>query len=255
MSDSAVFEATYTIQQSPLELFVGTSTTPVSGVSTLAEAIAWLERNAQTGTSYRMVLYENVSSAYSPLNPGSNSNVSISLEGNGGERTIQLTGTGPLFTVRNCRLTLGNNITLKGVNNDNNSLVSCFSGGTLIMNNGARITGNNNGATYGGGVIVDGGTFTMNGGTISGNTALSGGGVSVRGGGVFKKTGGTIYGSGEGANSNTATRSYISAGTLEGHAVSLSASGGSYNRNATAGPSVNLDSTDLSAAGGWDSIH
>jgi hypothetical protein len=78
---------------------------------------------------------------------------------------------------------------------------------------GGTITGNS--AVYGGGVYVFGsrqsftsfGTFNMIGGTISGNTASEdGGGVYVycyAGSGIFRIQGGTVYGSGEGANSNT----------------------------------------------------
>jgi uncharacterized repeat protein (TIGR02543 family) len=74
--------------------------------------------------------------------------------------------------------------------------------GTFIMNAG-KISGNT--ASYGGGVYVgSSGTFTMNGGEIFSNTAsTSGGGVYVSG--TFRISTGTIYGSGEGTNSNTAT--------------------------------------------------
>ena len=83
---------------------------------------------------------------------------------------------------------------------------------TFTMNNG-KISGNTTRLGIGG-VYVVYGTFTMNGGEISGNTAtgtingyLSCGGVGVRGTsrlpGTFRIVTGTIYGSNEGALSNT----------------------------------------------------
>jgi len=93
--------------------------------------------------------------------------------------------------------------------------VTYSGGGVSVSSNGSTFTmtvgaiiGNN--AQSGGGVSIGtGGLFTMNGsGTnvpkVSGNTATnSGGGVSVSQA-TFNISNGTVYGSGEGANSNTA---------------------------------------------------
>ena len=111
---------------------------------------------------------------------------------------------------------------------------------TEFTMNGGTISGNtaqhsNTAAgNQGGGVAVyTGARFTMNDGVISGNTAFyRGGGVQVNGS-IFIKRGGTIYGSGEGTNSNQYTKS-----GGNGHAVFV------YDharaRNTTAGPGVRL---------------
>jgi hypothetical protein len=124
-----------------------------------------------------------------------------------------------------------------------------MSGGTISGNTAEGTLS----STGGGGVYVHGGSFTMSGGTISGNTANNllisyGGGVYVTGG-TFTKTGGTIYGDTntahtEGDDENTA-------GSGNGHAVYVQS--GPKKRNSTAGPSVNLDSAQSGAAGGWES--
>jgi hypothetical protein len=97
---------------------------------------------------------------------------------------------------KNIKLTL-ENIILMGVSTNNYSLVIVNDGGTLIMNNNAKITGNTRTVAAkipgnGGGVVMWGGTFTMNGGEISGNTTYGwGGGVAVTGG-IFTMKGGII---------------------------------------------------------------
>jgi uncharacterized repeat protein (TIGR02543 family) len=77
----------------------------------------------------------------------------------------------------------------------------------FIMN-GGKISDNT--ANYGGGMHMQGGSFTMTGGTISGNTAAGaalGGGVYVSNNAPSRIVTGTIYGSNEGALSNTVTGS------------------------------------------------
>ena len=72
--------------------------------------------------------------------------------------------------------------------------------GTLVLEDGAKITGGDltedvsGNAANGGGVQVrgDGAKLIMNGGEISGNTANCGGGVQVAKGGTFEMNGGTI---------------------------------------------------------------
>jgi hypothetical protein len=113
-----------------------------------------------------------------------------------------------------------------------------MSGGT-ISKNSARGGGSSSGGD-GGGVYVRGssGTFTMSGGTISGNSAFWGGGVFVVDGTFIKKDGGTID------NTNTAYS--------DGYGRVVFVYDGSKRRNATAGPSVNLDSRASGSAGGWE---
>ncbi|MHC6204152.1 hypothetical protein ACYULU_13285 [Breznakiellaceae bacterium SP9] len=120
----------------------------------------------------------------------------ITLQGDGTERTVTLTGAGRLFTLYyGGKLILGNNVTLKGHDANNECLVYVIgTGSELTMNVGSKITGNT--APVGGGVRVDGGSsFTMNGGEISDNTTSSsgGGGVYVYNG-DFSMSGGEISG-------------------------------------------------------------
>ncbi|GHV71607.1 hypothetical protein AGMMS49928_24170 [Spirochaetia bacterium] len=125
----------------------------------------------------------------------------ITLQGDSVERTVTLTGNGRLFTVQSGgKLILGNKITLKGHDENTNSLVYVTgSSSALTMNGGSKITGNINSSSHsGGGVfVISGGTFTMAGGEISGNTSsssYSGGGVFVISGGTFTMAGGEISG-------------------------------------------------------------
>jgi hypothetical protein len=145
---------------------------------------------------------------------------------------------------------------------------------------GGTISGNR--ATFGGGVNVSDGTFTMYDGTISGNTSTSGGGGGVgvwkypgygQTDGVFTMKGGTIsdnkaasygggvgvesgtfikadsggdsgiiYGSGEGANSNTSD-------TGQGHAAYVYDASNPKKRDATANAGDNMNSSDTT---GWE---
>lgn len=223
----------------------------------VAAAVAYV--NATPGSSYTLVLDSDAPVTASQALTSNN----LTIVGARGVRTITLMGgSSALFTVSgsSSRLTLDNNITLKG--NNINSVVSVVGyGSTFYMNSGSKITDNIitangggvlvNGGTFtmtggtisgnrtttgfGGGVCVNGGTFTMAGGTISNNTATAGfgGGVCVNGG-AFNKTGGTIYGKDAGYNSNTATDG-------KGHAA-YDFSGSKY-RDTTAAAGVLLNSS------------
>jgi len=133
-----------------------------------------------------------------------------------------------------------------------------YSWGTFIMNDGT-ISGNtaNGRGDYarGGGVFsTPGATFNMNGGTISGNTVISNASndnESRGGGGVYggiKKSGGTITGyASDKVNGNVVKKNSGVVQNNQGHAV-LSIG----NRETTAGPTVNLDSSKSGSAGGWE---
>jgi hypothetical protein len=213
----------------------------VSG-KTLAEKLQWLSTNAESNSRY----FLEVTTAYEELAPQnitpSRSNITIQLKGTGNERIIALLGTGSLLSIGNgITLILDGNLTLAGTNSNTASFVTVASGGTLIMNKGAKITGNNNryvssssSSGDGGGVYVNGGTFTMSGGEISGNTAnYYGGGVYV-GSGTFTMSGGEISGN---------TAHYFGGGVYVNN---------TKRRGSTAGPGVNLDSRVSGAAGGWE---
>ena len=131
-------------------------------------------------------------------------NKTITLKGNVASRTINLSGQGSLFTIGTDVKLILENIVLQGRSDNNTSLVNINSGGTLEMNEGAKIIGNTGVYTPGGVAVWSGGRFIMYGGEISGNTAhannegavhvvkLGGGGVGVEG--TFIMHGGVISG-------------------------------------------------------------
>jgi len=182
---------------------IGLPLEPQPGDS-LADWFAWLRFFAQSGETYNIVIGRN--ECISPLQAALPNNVSgftISISGSV-PSTVSLDRSGSLFTGgSNVTLVLGNNITLQGRDGNNAPLVRVHNHNTLVMNAGAKITGNTN--TYhnwsGGGVLVQGGTFTMNAGTISNNSTVgNGGGVFVDNWSTFNMRGGTIYGNNASSN-------------------------------------------------------
>jgi len=153
---------------------------------TLAAQLSWLETNAKSNTSYTLDMGANETIAPHILSYDDKSGITITLKGVGANRTVSLSSNGSMFTVDSgVTLVLGENITLKGRNNNNTSLVHVNQSGTLRMNAGSIITGNIAAGQSGGGLSVnEGGTFTMTGGEISGNTAGWGGGV-IKGGSII----------------------------------------------------------------------
>jgi hypothetical protein len=112
--------------------------------------------------------------------------------------------TGTLLTVSsNITLTL-QDITLKGRPGNNTVLVKVGLGGSMVMNQNAKISDNTSSLSQGGGgLCIDGGTVTMNDGEISGNitadksayaTDDGGAGVFVTNSGVMVINGGKITG-------------------------------------------------------------
>ena len=156
----------------------------------LQNSLNWISLNAKDGGKYVIIVNRNETIYSQSL---SYNNATITLRGDDTERFINLNGYGSMFCVyQGVTLILDNNITLIGRDDNYCALVE-VDGGSLIMNDGAKITKNRN-SDYGGGVHIINGKFTMNGGTISGNTADYGGGVYAGYNVFFKKTGGTIFG-------------------------------------------------------------
>jgi hypothetical protein len=176
--------------------------------SSLAAKLLWLQSNALSNVNYTVEVTSNENINPTTFLYSGRNNIGITLKSIGAERIIALSSNGSLFIVGNgVTLTLENNITLQGRNTNNASLVRVESGSTLIINNGAKISGNNagvsaagggifvgsngtvvmnggtisenNGGDFGGGIEVDYATFTMRGGRISGNTAAYGGGINI----------------------------------------------------------------------------
>ena len=249
-------------------LYIGARTTPKSGVDTLAKAFTWIAGSAVDNGKYRYVLDADESQAAKTLNAAafnSKTGVVLTLAGDTQERTIQLTGTGSLYTVNASgnTLRLGNYITLKGVT-ANTGALAVVENGSLVMEADSKITGNivsssangagvrltgssgaaftmnggeisdcknTNASAYAGGVFLHNGStvspvFTMNGGTITNNTGSFGGGVNVSTG-VFTMVDGAITGN------NAGTRR--GGGVLVGGNAAFTMQGGTISGNTAAG--------------------
>jgi len=171
----------------------------------------------------------------------------LTLASSGGERTIQLSSQGALFTISMvASLRLEDGVTLRGISANNSPLVLVEQGGIFYMD-GGKITGNIVSAGVTGTKRAAGvgaaGRFNMRGGEISGNTmggssAMGGaGGVLVVSQEGFLMTGGTISG-----NLNTTVNSsgngaggvYVSDGRFEmrGGTISGNRQTGDMNRAA-----------------------
>jgi hypothetical protein len=149
------------------------------------------------------------------------------------------------------------NITFKGMDNNTRPLILVNTGGELVMETGAVITGNTNGGAKddgwpdwgynsGGGVMVSGGTFKMkDGATISHNTSkqdgtlnLGGGGVGVVKGGTFIMEGGSI--SGNVAQGTDRTWHFGGGGGVMVYKGRFEMSGGSITSNAAQGSDISM---------------
>ncbi|MCL2193908.1 MAG: hypothetical protein FWB78_11010, partial [Treponema sp.] len=124
--------------------------------NTLENRLRWMQANAQSGGNYVIEISGNESIAPQIL-PNGRINLTLTLRGSGEMRTVGLSSSGNIFRVTSgVTLVLGNNITLQGRGGNNAPLVLVETGGTLIMEEGARITGNDNTGSIGGGVSVEG---------------------------------------------------------------------------------------------------
>ena len=196
-------------------LYVNDAETPEPEVSGLDPAFDWIKANAEDDGSYTIVLDEDIevprrvqlgnTTAFLLNSAAVNgkTGVTITLIGLGGERTIYVSGNSGIFRIYNCRLILGNNITLDGQRSNNYSLVGVATTDLDVvpefqMLDGPKITGNRETAVdasfntmfimKGGeiydnvsnssAVVISGGTFIMSGGKIYGNTCTSRGTVN-----------------------------------------------------------------------------
>ena len=199
----------------------------LNSLNTLAEKLAWLQNNAQSGGDY--ILDVTADERISPqwLGYSDKSNITITLRGIGSNRTVSFSNTETfsraMFNIRpNVTFVLDNNITLQGRGNVRGPEVT----GTFIMKTGSTIVG--------GGIVIgrfydymtDGvinGTFIMEGGTISNGIGdygdyVSGGGVLVDMGGTFIMNGGIISGNpGSGVYINAAGTFTMCGGAISGN--------------------------------------
>jgi methyl coenzyme M reductase subunit C len=166
--------------------------------------LAWLQSNAVSNNLYCIEISVDENIGPQTIFYSGKSGISITLNGDETMRNINLSSNGSLFTIGSgVKFILDNNVTLKGRSGNNTSLVF-INGGILVMNAGAKITGNTSSSSLqGGGVYMNtNSTFIMNDGEISGNTSTSsssgyyaaGGGVDVDVNGTFIMNGGKISG-------------------------------------------------------------
>jgi len=160
----------------------------------IKEAIEYVAANADVNATYTLITLDGDINVASQIIDGSNFNLTMQGPAYAEAKLFLYPPGSPLFTINSgAKLTLGNNIVLKGVPNGTTALVH-INGGTLVMEEGSKITGHTNTSGQGGGVLLANGTFNMKGGTVSDNTADNygdGGGVFVADG-TFNMTGGTI---------------------------------------------------------------
>jgi hypothetical protein len=228
----------------------------------LAAQLMALHANAESSGEYTVEIGSNQNIGAQGLSFSDRTDITIRIVGIGAERIISLTDNGSLFSITNgVTLILDENIRLQGRSNNNSSLISVNSRGTLIMKNGSRISNNTRGVLVGtdgsffmeggeisqnvvtswsgggGGVYVDnGGFFSMTGGKISGNTASYGAGVYVENG-LFVMENGEISGntassSGGGVHANSGKFTMIG-GRISGNRANSDGGGGVRVGNAT----------------------
>jgi len=171
--------------------------------ATLVEKLAYIANQFDNGTVYNIVI-ENDEYITPTSVSTMGQNVIINLYSISSEniKTIAIsTSTGYLFNIAsNIKLNI-RNIILKGSNTNNVALVRVGTGGTLVINTGAEITGNkinNWDGSAGAGILVQGGTVTIFDGKIWGNEnyaqwGSNGGGIYITTGGTVTMYGGIIY--------------------------------------------------------------
>jgi len=182
----------------------GPGGTIILSEDSLERRLEWLSKKIKGDRTYIVEVDDDESITPKEFRLGSWGNfvdiedTTIIIRGIGSERTITLSEVGSMFMISvGVTMILEENIILHGISGNETALVRVF--GTLIMEEGSKITGNHNTSFDGGGVYIGGydifkGLFIMRGGIISGNSAERwGGGVSIEFG-VFDMRGGTISG-------------------------------------------------------------
>ena len=170
---------------------------------TILQQLAWIGRQGGNGTVYEIIVNNNVNIGPTTImSMGVNATVIIRSASTENIRIIQLDGQGYLFSVAGITLQL-QDIELRGHSNNNRALILVDTG-KLVLNSGAKITGNTNtgnpdrggivngGYRAGGGIIVNAGVLEINDGAeISGNTVI-GERFAAFGGGIFIENRSTV---------------------------------------------------------------
>ena len=274
----------------------------IDELTSVDNKLIWLKANAESNSNYVFEVNgsERIRGGDGTFTPVSNTNLSYKDKTN---ITITIRGVGSnaellprdsrQFIVDSGVTLILENIVIRGPGTNTSfltgrsgaPLITISSGGTLVMNDGSVITGNDNPGSGGGVYISNGGKFLMNGGLITNNRAsittaimgvmdvAYGGGVYVSVGGTFTKTGGIITGyASDQSNGNVVwilndSDPYRApfmepAGNSHGHAVyaqtgQLSGifirNAGSRRKERTADPNDNLHiGSDGTFSGNWD---
>ena len=113
----------------------------------------------------------------------------------GGGTLNRMSTSGNLIKVESGSLTLGN-VTIDGndviISDSGAAAAINMAGGTVIMNDGTKLTNHKRTSGYGPAVYMTGGNFKMKGGTISGCESRNYGGAIYIDGGSFEMNGGII---------------------------------------------------------------
>ena len=182
---------------------------------------------------------------------GSATGIKVAVRGDGANRTIAINSNGQALTVGENQTVILRDITLSGRGNgsgggtNNNASLVRVNNGTLEMKGSSGIINNNyvpatNQLSWGGGVYVNGGTLIMrNSARVSGNIArypglqnnqYYGGGVYLTSGATFQMFGGTISGNQARTYNGTAGRAY-GGGVYVGANCTFEMNGGTISTN------------------------
>ena len=149
----------------------------------------------------------------------------------GGGTLNRMSTSGNLIKVESGSLTLGN-VTIDGNNviiSDSGAAAAInMAGGTVIMNDGTKITNHKRTSGYGPADYMTGGTFKMKGGTISGCESIKYGGAIYLDGGSFEMNGGTVEN-----NKTTSDASSYGGGAFYVKGATLTINGGLIQNNSS----------------------
>lgn len=149
----------------------------------------------------------------------------------GGGTLKRMSTSGNLIKVESGSLTLGN-VTIDGndvtISDSGAAAAINMAGGTVIMNDGAKITNHKRTSAYGPAVYMTGGNFKMKGGTISGCESTYYGGAIYLDGGRFEMNGGTVEN-----NKTTSEASSFGGGAFYVREATLNINGGLIQKNSS----------------------
>lgn len=148
----------------------------------------------------------------------------------GGGTLNRMSTSGNLIKVESGSLTLGN-VTIDGndviISDSGAAAAINMAGGTVIMNDGAKITNHKRTSGYGPAVYMTGGNFKMKGGTISGCESRNYGGAIYLDGGSFEMNNGTVE------NNKTTTSTKYGGGAFYVRGATLTINGGLIQNNSS----------------------